>query len=99
VVAAYLAYVNRFPDPAAALQDLAERAGIAVAWLDRGAIEADSRPLSDDEWWLVRAELHQYDGHVSATDDVNSVFLDQIFSDTGLDRYRHDAGTTDNTTA
>lgn len=99
VVAAYLAYVNRFTDPASALQDLAERAGIAVAWLDRGAIEAASRPLSDDEWGLLWAELHQYDGHVSATDEVNSVFLDRIFSDAGLDRYRNDAGTTDNTTA
>jgi hypothetical protein len=91
VLTAYQAYVGCFTDATAALLHLAERAGVAVAWLDRGAIEADSRALSDDEWDLVRDELYQYDEHVSATDDVNSLFLDQIFSDAGVERFSDDA--------
>lgn len=94
VVAAYEAYVGCFTDATAALLHLAERAGIAVAYLDRGAIEADSRALSDDEWDLVRDELYQYDPHVSETDDVNSLFLDQIFSDAGVERFDDDSGST-----
>ena len=39
---AYHAYVTCFSDPTMALLDLAGRAGIAVAYLDRGAIEADT---------------------------------------------------------
>jgi hypothetical protein len=89
-VAAFQAYAGCFTDPTAALLDLADRAGIAVAWLDRGVIEADSRDLTDDEWSRVRDELYQYDEHVSATDDVNSLFLDQIFSDAGIERFTHD---------
>src|SRR5262249_40889000 len=85
MLTAYRAYVGCFTDPAAAMLELAEGAGIAVAWLDRGAIEADSRPLTDDEWDLILAELYQYDEHVSATDALNSLFLDRIFSDAGLD--------------
>lgn len=99
MLTAYQAYVGCFSDPVAALLELAERAGIAVAWLDRGVIEADSRPLSDDEWDLIRAELYQYDDHVSATDEVNSLFLDQIFSDAGLDRFHDDTDATDTATA
>ena len=87
VVDAYEAYVGCFTDATAALLEFAHRAGVAVAYLDRGAIEADSRPLTDDEWDLVRDELYQYDEHVSATDDVNSLFLDQIFSDAGIERF------------
>jgi len=90
VVAAYQAYVGCFTDPTAALLDLADRAGIAVAWLDRGVIEADSRPLTDDQWSRVRDELYQYDAHVSANDEVNSLFLDQIFSDAGIERLTND---------
>ena len=87
VVEAYEAYVGCFTDATAALLEFAHRAGIAVAYLDRGAIEADSRPLTDDEWDLVRDELHQYDDHVSATVDLNASFLDQIFSDAGVERF------------
>jgi hypothetical protein len=90
VIAAYQAYVGCFSDPTAALLNLAERAGIAVAWLDRGVIEADSRDLTDDEWSQLRDELYQYDEHVSATNDLNSLFLDQIFSDAGIERFTHD---------
>lgn len=90
VLTAYQAYAGCFTDPTAAMLHLAERAGIAVAYLDRGAIEADSRPLSDDEWDLVRAELYQYDTHVSDTDDVNSRFLDLIFSTAGVERFNAD---------
>ena len=90
VVQAYEAYLGCFTDPTAALLEFAHRAGIAVAWLDRGAIEADSRPLTDDEWDQVRDELYQYDEHVSTTDDVNSLFLDQIFSDAGIERFTPD---------
>jgi hypothetical protein len=99
VLTAYQAYVGCFTDPVAALLHLAEHAGIAVAWLDRGAIEADSRPLSHDEWNLIRAELYQYDEYVSATGEVNSLFLDRIFSDAGLERYGDDAGTVDDAIA
>lgn len=91
VFTAYRAYIDCFTDPTAALLNLAERAGIAVAWLDRGAIEADSHKLTDDEWSKLRDELHQYDDHVSALDDVNSLFLDQIFSDAGIERFADDA--------
>jgi hypothetical protein len=87
VVTAYEAYVGCFTDTTAALLWYAERAGIAVAYLDRGAIEDDSRTLTDDEWDLVRDELYQYDEHVSLTDEVNSLFLDQIFSDAGVERF------------
>ena len=87
VVDAYEAYAGCFTDTTAALLEFAHRSGIAVADLDRGAIEADSRPLTDDEWDLVRDELHQYDDHVSATVDLNASFLDQIFSDAGVDRF------------
>jgi hypothetical protein len=68
------------------VRNLAERAGIAVAYLDRPAIEECSRTLSDDEWALIRDELHHYDQYISASD--NDMFLDQIFSDAGLERYR-----------
>jgi hypothetical protein len=87
VFTAYRMYVDCFADTTAALLNLAERAGIAVAWLDRGAIEADSHKLTDDEWSTLRDELHQYDDHVSALDDVNSLFLDQIFSNAGIERF------------
>lgn len=93
---AYQAYVAGFANPVDAVRDLAERAGIAVAYLDRAAIEECSRTLSDDEWSLIRDELHQYDQYISAGD--NDLFLDQIFSDAGLERYR-DADATDTTTA
>ena len=87
---AYEAYVSCFADPTAALLEFAHRAGVAVAWLDRRVIEADSRDLTDDEWEQVRDELYQYDEHVSATDDLNSLFLDQIFSDAGIERFTDD---------
>ena len=100
VVKAYEAYVGCFTDATAALLEFAHRAGIAVAYLDRGALEADSRPLSDDEWDLVRGELYQYDEHVSATDDLNASFVDQIFSDAGVERFDDaDSGSTGNATA
>lgn len=99
VTAADQAYVGCFSDPTAALLHLAERAGIAVAWLDRGVIEADSRTLTDDEWSLLRDELYQYDEHVSAIDDVNSLFLDQIFSDAGIERFPRGGTGTDGDSA
>jgi hypothetical protein len=99
-VDAYDAYVGCFTDATAALLEFAHRAGIAVAYLDRGAIEADSRTLTDDEWDLVRDELYQYDEHVSVTNEVNSSFLDQIFSDAGVERFDDvDSDSTGNTTA
>lgn len=90
MVHGYEAYVGCFADPTAALLEFAHRAGVAVAWLDRRIIEADSHDLTDDEWELIRHELYQYDEHVSATDDVNSLFLDQIFSDAGVERFTTD---------
>jgi hypothetical protein len=93
VVAAYQAYVGCFIDAAAAVRDLGERAGIAVAYLDRAAVEACSRPLLDDEWALIRQRLHHYDQYLSAGD--HDLLLNQIFSAAGLDRYR--ANTPDST--
>jgi hypothetical protein len=98
--AAYEAFVGCFSDPTVALLDLASRAGIAVAYLDRGAIEADSRPLTDDEWDRITYHLADYDQHVSGNGDLNAAFLDHLFVAAGLERDAedgaedHDAGST-----
>ncbi|GGL12706.1 hypothetical protein [Mangrovihabitans endophyticus] len=80
------AYASCFTDAPAALLHLAGRAGIAVAWLDRDAIEAGSRELTDEQWALIRDQLDQYHEHVSGTGTVNSTFLDRIFARAGLER-------------
>jgi hypothetical protein len=96
--AAYQAFVGCFSDPTVALLDLASRADIAVAYLDRGAIEADSRRLTDDEWDRISDHLADYDQHVSGSGDLNAAFLDHLFAAAGLERDAedgaedHDAG-------
>lgn len=86
--AAYAAYVACFNDPTQALVDLAWQAGIAVAYLDRESIEADTgRELTDDEWDKVSCQLDWYDEHVSGSGDLNSAFLDQVFAAAGVERY------------
>jgi hypothetical protein len=57
-----------------------------VAYLDRGAIEADSRTLTDDEWELISYQLDHYDEHVSDSGELNAAFLDQIFAAAGVER-------------
>jgi hypothetical protein len=88
--AAYETFVGCFSDPTAALLDLAGRAGIAVAYLDRGALEADSRPLTDDEWDRITYHLADYDQHVSGSGDLNAAFLDHLFAAAGLKRDAED---------
>jgi hypothetical protein len=57
-----------------------------VAYLDRGSIEAErGGPLTDEQWEELTYQLDQYDAHV-LFDDTNSLFLDQIFSDTNIPR-------------
>lgn len=86
--AAYQEYVACFTSPTLALLDLASRAGIAVAYLDRGAIEADTgRALTDDEWDKITHRLGWYDEHVSGSGDLNGAFLDQVFAGAGVERY------------
>ncbi|MEV4706795.1 hypothetical protein [Actinoplanes sp. NPDC049316] len=97
ITAAYQAYIGCFSDPTMALLDLAGRAGIAVAYLDRGAIEADSRPLTDDEWDRLTYQLDSYDQHVSNSGDLNASFLDHIFAAVGVERFLDED--TDNTGA
>jgi len=93
---AYRAYIGCFTSPALALLDLAGRARIAVAYLDRGAIEADSRTLTDDEWELISYQLDRYDEHVSNSGELNAAFLDHIFAAAGvehsIDDKHHGAG-------
>ena len=85
--AAYAAYVACFSNPTMALLDLAGRAGIAVAYLDR-AIEADTgRDLTGDEWDKIACQVDWYDEHVSGSGDLNGAFLDQVFAAAGVDRY------------
>ncbi|GAA0475508.1 hypothetical protein Aca07nite_84390 [Actinoplanes capillaceus] len=88
--AAYQAYVGLFTDPAMALLDLTGRAGIAVAYLDRGAIEADTRALTDDEWGRIAYQLDDYDQHVSNSVDVNATFRDRIFAAAGVEQHLDD---------
>ncbi len=93
VMAAYHAYVGGFTSPTMALLELAGRAGIAVAYLDRGAIEADiDRSLTDDEWDRIALHLDWYDEHVSGSGggDLNAAFLDQVFAAAGVARYLDD---------
>jgi hypothetical protein len=83
---AYDAYVACFSSPTLALLDLAARAGIAVAYLDRDTIEAD-RPLTNEEWAKIADELDWYDEYVSNSGDLNAVFLDEVFAAAGVPRY------------
>ncbi|MEU7874275.1 hypothetical protein [Dactylosporangium sp. NPDC049140] len=71
--------------------------GIAVACLDRGAIEADSRPLAPDEGDRLTYLLDSYDQHVCDSGEVNAAFLDQIFAAAGVERFPDED--TDNTDA
>jgi hypothetical protein len=87
--AAYDTYVACFTSPTAALLDLAARAGIAVAYLDRDTIEVD-RALTDDEWRKITDELDWYDEHVSTSGEVNAFFLDQVFASAGVARWIDD---------
>jgi hypothetical protein len=87
---AYQAYVACFADATQALLHLSHTAGIAVAYLDRGYIEAErGGPLTDEQWEELTYQLDEYDEHVSF-DDTNSVFLDQIFSDANIPRHPED---------
>lgn len=97
--AAYQAYVDCFTDASAALRDLADRAGIAVAYLDRAAIEADTgRSLTDDEWDRIADQLDWYDQHVrgSGGGELNAAFLDQVFTAAGVARHIDDDSDTAN---
>lgn len=86
----YRAYVACFADATQALLHLAHTAGIAVAYLDRGSIEAErGGPLTEEQWEELTYQLDEYDEHVSF-DDTNSVFLDQIFSDANIPRRPED---------
>lgn len=88
---AYDAYVACFTNPTMALLDLASRAQIAVAYLDRDTIEAD-RSLTDAEWEAIAYQLDWYDEHVSgvAGGDLNASFLDQVFAAAGVARHLDD---------
>jgi hypothetical protein len=93
MMAAYHAYVRCFTSPTMAMLELARRAGIAVAYLDRAAIEADiDRSLTDDEWDRITFHLDWYDEHVSGSGggDLNAAFLDQVFAAAGVQRYLDD---------
>ncbi len=94
--AAYQAYVGCFTDATAALRDLAGRAGIAVAYLDRSAIETDTgRTLTDDEWDRINHQLDWYGEHVrgSGGGELNAAFLDQVFAAAGVARHIEDDDT------
>lgn len=87
---AYATYTASFCSPTMAMLDLAGRARIAVAYLDRGAIEADTdRELTDDEWDKIACQLDWYDEHVSGVGggELNSAFLDQVFAAAGVQRH------------
>lgn len=87
---AYQAYVACFTDATQALLHLSHTAGIAVAYLDRGCIEAErGGPLTDEQWEELTYQLDEYDDHVSF-DDTNSLFLDQIFADANIPRHPDD---------
>ncbi|GAA4259948.1 hypothetical protein GCM10022255_086700 [Dactylosporangium darangshiense] len=88
VADAFRQYVALFGTPTDALLDLASRAGIAVAWLDRESIELErDGPLSDTEWEGVAMGLDSYDEHCCYSTELNSSFLDQIFAGAGVPRY------------
>nr|WP_030500981.1 hypothetical protein [Micromonospora purpureochromogenes] len=85
---AYRQYVALFLTPTDALLDLAGRAGIAVAWMDREYIEIErGGALSDTEWEDIAVGLDGYDEHCSNSVDLNSSFLDQVFAEAGVPRY------------
>jgi hypothetical protein len=87
---AYQRYVACFTDATQALLHLGHTAGIAVAYLDRGCIEAErGGPLTDEQWEELTDRLDEYDDHVSF-DDTNALFLDQIFSDASIPRRPED---------
>jgi hypothetical protein len=79
---AYRAYVGCFDSPTIALLDLAARAGIAVAYLDRAAIEGHrGQALTDTQWSRITGQLDWYDEHVSGISGgyTNLAFLEQVF--------------------
>ncbi len=81
---AYLTYVSGFDSPTIALLDVAARAGIAVAYLDRAAIEATrGQALTDDQWSRITPQLDWYDEDVSGG-DTNLAFLEQVFHKAGV---------------
>jgi hypothetical protein len=87
----YQAYLACFTDSTQALLHLSHTAGIAVAYMDRGYIEAErGGPLTDEQWEELTYHLDEYDDHVSF-DDTNSLFLDQIFSNANIPRHPADA--------
>ncbi|MGI5185480.1 hypothetical protein ACQEVZ_55480 [Dactylosporangium sp. CA-152071] len=87
---AYQAYVACFIDATQALLHLSHNAGIAVAYMDRGYIEADrGAPLTDEQWQEIQFRLETYDDHVSYTDS-NSLYLDQIFASADIPRWPDD---------
>ncbi|MET7396298.1 hypothetical protein ABZS66_22735 [Dactylosporangium sp. NPDC005572] len=80
-----------FRSPTDALLDFAQRAGIAVAWLDREYIEIErGGTLSDPEWADIAAGLDSYDEHCCYSVDLNASFLDQLFAEAGIPRYPAD---------
>jgi hypothetical protein len=92
---AYQAYVACFTDTTQALLHLSHTAGIAVAYMDRGYIEAErGGPLTDEQWEELTYHLDEYDDHVSF-DDTNSLFLDQIFSNANIPRHPETEGEDD----
>lgn len=69
-----------------ALLYLARRAGIAIAWLDRQAIERSrGEALTDEQWELLKPELAEYDDHVSSAAGVESDFLESAFAKAGVE--------------
>lgn len=86
---AYEQYVACFPDATQALLYLSRAAGIAVAYLDRGYIEADrGGPLTDDQRQEIRFRPDTYDD-LSYTDS-HSLYLDQVFARAGVPRWPDD---------
>ena len=71
-----------------------------MAYLDGDAIEADSRPLADDEWRRLTYPLDSYDQHVSDSGEMNTAFLDQLLAAADVERFPdEDTGHTGDTDA
>ncbi|GIJ49378.1 hypothetical protein Val02_62640 [Virgisporangium aliadipatigenens] len=89
---AYRRYRAYFPSGTRALLHLCNEEGIAVAYLDRQAIEAErGGPLTDRQWHDLRSHLDAYGSGVSAG-MTNAEFLDHVFHDARIPR--HPAETT-----
>jgi hypothetical protein len=92
--AAYRRYVAQFRASTDALLDLSQRAGMAVAWMDREYIEIErGGKLTDADWEQIALGLDGYDEHCSNSADLSSSFLDQVFAEAGVPRYARDDDT------